>query len=92
MSALCQKRTTALKGGSDPKGHFRRLSNRREGRPVAVTGPEVLDSDMTARDICDTLKRLRFRNGPQLIALGDKEVRDFLVDAVRARIGDHRSR
>jgi len=42
-------------------------------QPVAVTGPEVLDQDMTARDICDTLKRLRFRNGPQVIALGDKE-------------------
>jgi hypothetical protein len=25
-------------------------------QPVAVTGPEVLDQDMTARDICDTLK------------------------------------
>jgi hypothetical protein len=33
----------------------------------------VLDQDMTARDICDTLKRLRFRNGLQVIALGDKE-------------------
>ena len=42
-------------------------------QPVAVTGPEVLNQDMTARDICDTLKRLRFRNGPQVIALGDKE-------------------
>jgi hypothetical protein len=41
--------------------------------PVAVTGPEVLDQDITARDICDTLKRLRFRNGPQVITLGDKE-------------------
>jgi hypothetical protein len=59
-------------------------------QPVAVTGPEVLDQDMTARDICDTLKRLRFRNGPQVIALGDKEVRNFLVNAVRARIGDRR--
>ena len=47
---------------------------RRPVQPVAVTGPEVLDQDMTARDICDTLKRLRFRNGPQVIALGDKEV------------------
>jgi hypothetical protein len=27
-------------------------------QPVAVTGPEVLDKDMTARDICDTLERL----------------------------------
>jgi hypothetical protein len=59
-------------------------------QPVAVTGPELLDGDMTARDICDTLKRLRFRNGPQVIALGDKEVRNFLVDAVCARIGDRR--
>jgi len=42
-------------------------------QPVAVTGPEVLDQDMTARDIADTLKRLRFRNGPQVIALGNKE-------------------
>ena len=62
----------------------------REVQPVAVSGPETLDGDMTARDICETLTRLRFRNGPQVIALGDKEVRNFLVDAVRARIGDRR--
>ena len=45
-----------------------------EDAPTSAAGcPEVLDQDMTARDICDTLKRLRFRNGPQVIALGDKE-------------------
>jgi hypothetical protein len=58
-------------------------------QPAAATGPDVIDQDMTPIDIADTLKRLRFRNGPQLIALGDKETRDYLVDAVLARIGGH---
>jgi hypothetical protein len=56
-------------------------------QPAAAAGPEVLDGDMTARDIADALTRLRFRNGPQVIALGDKDVRNFLVAAVLARIG-----
>jgi hypothetical protein len=57
-------------------------------QPVAVTGPETLDADMTPGQIADTLARIRFRNGAQLLALADREVRDFLVDAVRARIRD----
>jgi hypothetical protein len=31
-------------------------------QPVAVTGPEVLDQDMTARDICDTSPTLGRRS------------------------------
>jgi hypothetical protein len=49
------------------------MHNLDDPQPAALTGPETLDQDMTARDICDTLKRLRFRNGPQVIALGDKK-------------------
>ena len=38
-----------------------------------------------------TLKRLRFRNGPLLIQL-DREARNFLLDSVRLRIGEHSPR
>jgi hypothetical protein len=55
--------------------------------PAATTGPETLDADMTPRDIADALARLRFRNGPLLIQL-DREARNYLVAAVRARIGE----
>jgi hypothetical protein len=58
-------------------------------QPVAVTGPEQIDADMTPRDIADTLARLRFRNGLLTIAL-DRDARNYLLDAVRLRIGDQR--
>jgi hypothetical protein len=58
-----------------------------DDQPAAASGPEVIDGDMTARDIADTLQRIRFRNGPRVIALGDEHVRDFLVAAVLARRG-----
>jgi hypothetical protein len=44
---------------------------------------------MTPRDIADALARLRFRNGMQVIAL-DREARNYLLAAVRARIGERR--
>jgi hypothetical protein len=60
-----------------------------EPQPAAVAGPETLDGDMRPADIADTLARLRFRNGMQVIAL-DREARNYLVASVRARIGERR--
>jgi hypothetical protein len=54
----------------------------------AATGPERIDQDMTPADIAAALKGCASGNSAQLIALGDKEVRDFLVAAVLAIRGD----
>jgi hypothetical protein len=56
--------------------------------PQHVAGPETLDADMTPRDIADALARLRFYDRMQVIAL-DREARNYLLAAVRARIGEH---
>jgi hypothetical protein len=64
------------------------MRNLDEPQPAAVTGPETLDQDMTARDIADTLARLRFYDRMQVIAI-DREARNYLLAAVRARIGEH---
>ena len=57
-------------------------------QPAAVTGLETLDQDMTPRDIADALARLRFYDRMQVIAI-DREARNYLLAAVRARIGEH---
>ena len=65
------------------------MRNFYDSQPAAVADPETLDQDMTPRDIADALARLRFRNGMQVIAL-DREARNYLLAAVRARIGERR--
>jgi hypothetical protein len=63
------------------------MRNLDDPQPAAVTGPETL----TPRDIADALARLHFRNGKQVIAI-DREARNYLLAAVRARIGDSKKR
>jgi hypothetical protein len=57
-------------------------------QPAAVTGPETLDGDMRPADIADTLARLRFYDGMEVIAI-DREARNYLLASVSARIGEH---
>ena len=64
----------------------RPMRNLNEPQPVA--GPETLDQDMTPRDVADALTRLRFYDGMEVIAI-DREARNYLLAAVRARIGEH---
>jgi hypothetical protein len=45
--------------------------------------PEILDADMTPRDVIEALKRLRFKDGSCAISI-DKQIRDYLVTAVSA--------
>jgi hypothetical protein len=52
-----------------------------------VAGPEQLDQNMTGRDVADALARWHFSNGPLLIQLDDCHVRNYLLDAVKLRIG-----
>jgi hypothetical protein len=54
-----------------------------------VTDVEMLDGDMRPTDIADALARLRFYDRMQVIAI-DREARNYLVDSVRARIGERR--
>ena len=53
--------------------------------PSLLIGPDALTGDMSGDDIAFVLRGIRFRNGLQTIAL-DKSARDYLVDAVLARI------
>jgi hypothetical protein len=48
--------------------------------------PDELTADMTGTDIAFVLRDIRFRGGLHTIRL-DKEARQFLLDAVLARIG-----
>jgi hypothetical protein len=50
---------------------------------VGKNEPEILDADMTPRDVIETLKRLRFKDGSCAISI-DKQIRDYLVTAVSA--------
>jgi len=50
------------------------------------TIPDELTGDMTGDDIAFALRDIRFRGGLHTIRL-DKEARQFLLDAVVARIG-----
>jgi hypothetical protein len=45
--------------------------------------PEILDADMTPRDVIEALKRLRFQDGSCAIWI-DSQIRDYLVTAVSA--------
>ena len=65
------------------------MRNLGEQQPAAITDPEVLDGDMRPADIADALARLRFYDRMQVIAL-DREARNYLLAAVRARIGERR--
>jgi hypothetical protein len=56
--------------------------------PHPAAGPETLDGDMRPADIADALARLRFYDGMEVIAI-DREARNYLLAAVRARIGEH---
>jgi hypothetical protein len=64
-------------------------SKRQRGRadePSLLAGPDALSGDMSGADLAYVLGHIRFRNGLQTIAL-DKAARDYLLDAVVARIG-----
>ena len=63
------------------------MRNFDEQQPAAITDPEVLDGDMRPGDIADALARLRFYDRMQVIAI-DREARNYLLAAVRARIGE----
>jgi hypothetical protein len=61
-----------------------------EGKAMGVTSdysahnePEILDADMTPRDVIEALSRLRFQHGSCAISI-DKQIRDYLVTAVSA--------
>jgi hypothetical protein len=56
--------------------------------------PDVLEQDMTARDLVWVLQNLRFRNGQNaLSALRiDRGVRDYLIAALRHTHGPQCSR
>ena len=46
--------------------------------PRETDPADYLDADMTARDIIDTLKRLKFENGQAVVQL-DRPARDSAV-------------
>ena len=61
-------------------------SRGRSDDPSLLVGPDVLSGDMSGEDIAWVLRGIRFRNGKETVAM-DKAARDYLVDAVLARIG-----
>ena len=48
---------------------------------VRKNEPQILDANMTPRDVIEALKRLRFQDGSCAIWV-DKQIRDYLVTAV----------
>jgi hypothetical protein len=58
----------------------------REGDRPAPTPLDELTADMTPADIALVLRDLRFQGGFRTIKL-DRDARQFLLDAVLARIG-----
>jgi len=58
---------------------------------LPATPADELTGDMTGDDIAFTLRGIRFRGGLHAIRI-DKEARQFLLDAVIARIGGRSAR
>ena len=63
---------------------------RQRGRaddPSLLVGPDALTGDMSGEDIAWVLRGVRFHgNGKETVAM-DRAARDYLLDAVLARIG-----
>jgi hypothetical protein len=56
-------------------------------RPPPREPPPELDCDMTASDIADELRALKFNDGKQFNAVKlDADVRDFLVSALARHV------
>jgi hypothetical protein len=58
----------------------------RRPRPPIREAPPELDADMTASDIADELRQLKFEHSEFNAIRIDADVRDFLVASLSARV------